>query len=261
MTFAGRLSAAWSQQLRADVSVSLELVEPIRYEDFIFSLGESSCLLVLRVDPPGAQICLDLSLAMMFPLIDRLLGGQSEASPVPRRGLTQIERSLAAQIIERAVAQLGETWSSIDRIALREELVESTPTQLTIMPADEMVSVARFNVKLPGGGGGSMSLCLPAPVCDLLRTLPTPVTPAKRDADAEELSRNVLEAEVMLHANLATARLRLVEILTLQVGDVITTDIPADRGAEILVGGKPKFAARPVQLRGVSAIQITGAVA
>ena len=46
--------------------------------EFLYSLGGITCLAVLRIDPPGAEALLDLSLPVVYPMIDRLLGGTGE---------------------------------------------------------------------------------------------------------------------------------------------------------------------------------------
>src|SRR5687768_12791471 len=62
VTFATRFSQALSQHLRVDVAVTLAQVEQLSYDEFLYSIGPAGCLSVLRVDPPGAQAILDLSL-------------------------------------------------------------------------------------------------------------------------------------------------------------------------------------------------------
>src|SRR5438093_916505 len=78
--FAAELAASLSDHLRGAVEISFSFEERLRYDEFIYSLGEISCLSVLRIEPPGAQACLDLGCSIIFPMIDRLLGGQSDAT-------------------------------------------------------------------------------------------------------------------------------------------------------------------------------------
>jgi flagellar motor switch protein FliM len=259
--FAAGLSTALSAHLRSAVEITLAFVESIRYDDYLHSLEETTCLSALAIDPAGAQGCLDLGLSIVYPMIDRLLGGDS-TSGHPNRPLTQIEQGLALQIIERAAAQMTQSWSggTTDTVAVREVSLESDPRRMQIMPADEMVSVARFDVRL-GSSTGRMSLCLPMPVIECLQQpLPPLRSPADRAADKQRLTRNILDAAVELRAMLAQTKVRLDDLLTLQVGDVITTDKPAlDDEVAVLVEGKEKLAGRLGHLRGTRAVRITHA--
>ena len=55
----------------------------------------------------------DIATAIMFPMIDALLGGQHAfAAATPVRELTQIEQGLALQIVERAAGQLADKLST-----------------------------------------------------------------------------------------------------------------------------------------------------
>jgi flagellar motor switch protein FliM len=259
---AAGLSARLSDHLRSDVLIAFSFVEAIRYDDFLHSLDETTCLGVIAVDPPGAQACLDLELAIVFPMIDRLLGGDSaSATRFPTRPLTQIEQGLALQIVERATSEMAGVWSRVMgyTVAVREQTLESDPKSLCVMPADEIVHVARFDVRIGTSLAGRMSLCLPIPVIDCLHNpLPRLRSPAEQAADKQNLTRNILDAAVELRAMLAQTKVRLDDLLTLQVGDLITTDKPAlDDEVPVLVEGKEKFAGRLGHVRGTRAVRIT----
>jgi flagellar motor switch protein FliM len=261
--FAADLSASLSQHLRGTVDIAFQFAEEIRYDDFLHSLGEVSCLSVLRIEPPGAQACLDLGLPIIYPIIDRLLGGpaSSDTPSIPLRPLTQIESGLALQVIERAAGALMESWSRIAPLEVREESLESSPAELRLMPGDEIVTVARFDVRLGSGGsigGGTMSLCVPAPVIRYLSDVP-PTAPslAERDNARDTLRGNLLQSAVELRALLAQTKLRLSDVLNMQVGDVITTDAGATDEMPIQVEGRDKFHGRVGQLRGTRAMEIT----
>ena len=72
-----------------------------------------------------------------------------------------------------------------------------------------------------------------------------------------KLTKNVHNAPVQMRAFLAQTAIRLSELLSLQVGDVITTDKPMDRDALIQVEGRNKFVGQLGQFRGNRAIRIT----
>jgi len=264
--FAAGLSASLTEHLRVDVVISLEFVEQLRYDDFLHSLGEISCLSVLRVDPPNAQVCLDLSLLVIYPMIDRLLGGGTQPQGVtdpPHRPLTQIEQGLALQIVERAARQLADNWGVAAPLAVAEESLESAPATVRLMPGEEVVSAARFEVRVGANGAGSggwMSLCVPAPVSAYLQdanaAIPVPRSLDEREAAKTRLTRNILDAAVELRALLAETKLRLSDVLSLQAGDVITTDKSANAEVDVQVQGKDKFNGRLGQLDGVRAVEI-----
>jgi flagellar motor switch protein FliM len=71
-----------------------------------------------------------------------------------------------------------------------------------------------------------------------------------------KLTRNVNNAPVEMRAFLAQTTIRLQELLSLQVGDLITTDKPIDKDVLIQVEGRNKFTAQVGQLRGNKSVRI-----
>lgn len=264
VAFAANLSEALSQHLRVNVAVTLAAVEQLRYDEFIYSIGPATCLSVLRVDPPGAEAILDLSFPVVHPMILRLLGG-SPSAQVHHARLTEIEKSLALQIVDRAAGQLADTWSggSSVPIAVREESLESDPASVRIMPSEEMVTALRFEVRIGAGAGdtgGMMSLCLSDPILSEL----DPATPRSAATSASEteqqrqdLHKNILESAVELRALLAETHVRLSDVLDMQPGDVITTDKPAGDEVQVQVEGNEKLHGQVGQLHGNRVVQIT----
>jgi flagellar motor switch protein FliM len=265
VTFATRVSDALSKHLRVNVAVTLGAVEQLRYDEFLYSIGPCSCLSVLRVDPPGAQAILDLGLPVIHPMILRLLGDSPRSNAqMPHRALTEIEKSLALQIVERAAAQLADAWSGTLPMTVREESLESDPMSVRIMPGEEIVTALRFDVRIgdPAGvlAGGTMSLCLSDPILaelDPAAPPPSTSTAGESDQQREDLHKNILDAAVELRALLAETHVRLSDVLDMQPGDVITTDKPASDEVSVQLEGKGKLQGQVGQLHGNRVVQIT----
>jgi flagellar motor switch protein FliM len=227
--FAVDLARSLSEHLGQIIDISPHTIESLRYSDFLTTLSCPTCLCIFRIDPPNAHGCLDLSPAILFPMIDTLLGGKPRmAHEVPQRGLTQIEQGFALQIVERAAGQLADKLSVNEPVCVREEGLCSDPAQIRLMPADEVLTVMRFHATI-GNHDGVIRLGLPAPVTEMIATafdtspqsLAAPPTPTPNAHDLEQQA-------VDLHVLLAETKLRLDEILSLSEGDIITTDVPID---------------------------------
>ena len=259
-TFAGGLANQLTQHVGAPIQITPAGIEESRFDDFLGSLSSPGCVSVIRFDPPGAQAILDISPTILFPLMNRLLGGScAVGDAIPTRRLTQIERGLALAIIERAAGQLADTWKAVaPDVTVREEELLGDPREARIMPAGEMVSVMRMQISMTDGGlfpmSGTMSLCLPTPIVELTPDVPAIALDPQRDT--ENLTKSLLNASVELRALLAETKLRLSDVLSMQLGDVITTDVSVDAPAHVEVQGKPKFTASPAQFQGNRVIEI-----
>src|SRR6188768_4215229 len=76
--FSRNYSAALSALLRTIVEVKLTSVDQLTYSEFIFSLENPTCFNLLRAEPLEGHLILDVNPSILFPIIDRLLGGGKE---------------------------------------------------------------------------------------------------------------------------------------------------------------------------------------
>ena len=51
------------------------------YSEFVFSLENPTCFNLLRAEPLEGNLILDINPSILYPIIDRLLGGGREARP------------------------------------------------------------------------------------------------------------------------------------------------------------------------------------
>src|SRR3970282_2285404 len=79
--FVRNFGAALSALLRTIVEVKLTSVDQLTYSEFVFSLENPTCFNLINASPLEGQLILDINLSLLYPIIDRLLGGSSEQSP------------------------------------------------------------------------------------------------------------------------------------------------------------------------------------
>ena len=82
--FGRNFCAALSALLRSIVEVKLTSVDQLTYSEFVFSLENPSCFNLLKADPLEGNLILDINPSILYPIIDRLLGGGKEMGPLAR---------------------------------------------------------------------------------------------------------------------------------------------------------------------------------
>ena len=112
-SFARNFGAALSGFLRTIVEVRVATTEQLTYSEFIYSLPNPTNFNLLTAEPLEGQVCLEISPLIIYPIIDRLLGGASTELFIPQRPLTMIEQRLVGRITGRALAALTESWSDL----------------------------------------------------------------------------------------------------------------------------------------------------
>ncbi len=73
--FGRNFGAALSGLLRSIVEVKLTSVDQLTYSEFVFSLENPTCFNLLRAEPLEGNLILDINPSILYPIIDRLLGG------------------------------------------------------------------------------------------------------------------------------------------------------------------------------------------
>jgi flagellar motor switch protein FliM len=260
--FGRNLGAALSGYLRTIIEVSVAHIEQLTYSEFIHSLPNPTCFNLLKADQLDGQLCLEISPLIVYPIIDRLLGGSNADLFIPQRPLTQIEQRLVQRITDRATQHLSEAWSNLTPAKFKVEDFESNPQLVQIVPPNETVVVVGFELKM-GNRAGTMSLCIPYNVIEpIMGQLAAQnwfsyQRKGAHDDHLRRLTRNVHNARVEVRALLAQTTIRVSDLMAMQAGDLITTEKDSASDVLIQVEGRNKFLGQVGQLRGSRAVRIT----
>lgn len=260
--FGRNFAAGLSAMLRSMVEVKLTSVDQLTYSEFVFSLENPTCFNLLRADPLEGTLILDINPSILYPIIDRLLGGSQEHSPLARRPLTEIELRLVARITGLFLKELRHAWENVLELHLEVTRVESNPQLVQIVPPNEVVVLISFEVAL-GDIRGMVNLCIPYNSIERISSKLSAnswVTYTKRTASEESIAKldNALRCSLVeLRVRLARTKITAGELIGLRVGDVITTQKDVHSPLLVTVEGVPKFHAGPGAFKGHKAIQIT----
>src|SRR6202163_703573 len=92
--FARTLASSLSAYLRAYVAVNLISVEQLSFMEFTQCLPSPTCLVALDMKPFEGAAVLELNPALVFPIIEMLLGGNAKLPLKVNREITEIEQSV-----------------------------------------------------------------------------------------------------------------------------------------------------------------------
>src|SRR5262245_17303286 len=158
--FGRNFGAALSALLRSIVEVKLTSVDQLTYGEFVFSLENPTCFNLLRAEPLEGNLILDINPSILYPIIDRLLGGGKDVGPISRRPLTEIELRLVGRITGLFLDELKHAWEGVLPLKLSVDRVESNPQLVQIVPPNEVVVLISFELTL-GELRGMINLCIP----------------------------------------------------------------------------------------------------
>ncbi|MGV3613901.1 MAG: flagellar motor switch protein FliM [Fimbriimonas sp.] len=242
-TFARLAGSSLSAYLRAPVSIDLISLEQVPYEEYLRSINQS-VFTIMSLPPLTGQAVLELEFSLIFTMIDRMLGGPGKA--IGRTVLTDIERPLVRQIIERMFQALKNAWEGVVIVNPGIEGMETSAQFVQIAPPNDIVVTILFEVKI-AGQRSAMSLCVPYLV---LKPITTKLSAQKWFAGTNRkqsptsrrmLSQQVTQAKIPCSVELGKAGLTVGEFLALKPGDVLRLDQRTADDLRMMVGSVPKF--------------------
>ena len=259
--FGRKFAAGLSAMLRTIVEVKLTSVDQLTYSEFIFSLDNPTCFNLLRAEPLEGNLILDINPSILYPMIDRLLGGGREGTLLARRPLTEIELRLVSRITALFLKEMKTAWENVLDLDLSVIQVESNPQLIQIVPPNEVVVLVCFEVALIEVRG-IINLCIPYNSFERISgklASNTWVTYGRKQATPQsikKISKSIRNMHVEMKVKLAQSKIKMNELMQLRVGDLICTEKNMDTPLLVSVEGIPKYWAKPGIYKGYTAIQI-----
>ena len=166
---ARRFAAKISKMLQSVVDVRMTTVHELCYNEFVFGCDNPSCFNLIEVELltiikdlsyGKTNMILDISPAIVLPMIERMLGGGREPSMTARRPLTSIEWKLAQRIIDEFLCELHVAWKDVADMKCTVTQQESNPQMIAVIKPNATVVVLCFEVGLVVQRG-HIALCIP----------------------------------------------------------------------------------------------------
>lgn len=246
-TFARLAGSSLSAYLRTPVAVDLISLEQVPYEEYLRSINQS-VFTILSLPPLSGQAVLECEFSLIFSMIDRMLGGPGKG--IPRNVLTDIERPLVRQILDRLFGALKTAWEGVVMVNPGIEGMETSAQFVQIAPPSDIVVTVLLEVKV-GNQRGAMSLCVPYVV---LKPITTKLSGQKWFATNNRksgkgaravLSQKLQNARVECSVHLGNATITMNEFVNLKPGDIVRLDQRTERELRLLIGNVPKFHGKP----------------
>jgi flagellar motor switch protein FliM len=259
--FSRNFGAALSGFLRTIMEVKVANIEQMTFSEFTHSLPNPTCFNLLAAEPLEGNMCLEISPLIIYPVIDRLLGGSNADLFIPQRPLTAIELRLVQKILDRALRALEEAWGGVLPLKFTSKETESNPQLVQIVPPNEVVVVVGFELKM-GGRAGTMSLCIPynviEPVIDKLSNQSWAAYKRGRRDDAlrQRVAGHLDTARLTVTTILADTTIKVGDLMNLTVGDIVMTEKPASAPLTLMIEGKRKYIGHIGQFKGSRAFKV-----
>ena len=248
--YARLMSSYLTGLLRLYCRVTLVSIEEQRYSEFNNALPDYVMMGMVDMgiandEVSETNVILQVSNAITYTMIDRLLGGKGEYRDV-NRDFTEIEITIMNDVMTSLAGLLKEPW--LTHIELEPKLIgiETNSRVVQTIGHEDTVIIVALEVEI-NGIKSVISVCIPAINLDEIMGKFIPrysSTRRKTDANREAERRDsimsgISSTDLDITAVLGEINLDLYEVLTLQVNDVIPLGKNINSNVVVKVGGKP----------------------
>ncbi len=242
--FARNFSSSLSAYLRTITEVNLVSVEQLSYQEFLLSVPDPTCFNAISIKPLEGALALEVNPTLVFPIIDKMLGGPGE--PLKQlRTMTDIEQSIFDGILKLLLEDIRESWRGIVDLDFRIQARETSPQLIQIVAPNEVVLLVVFEVKM-GPVSGMINLAIPSIILEPISNKfdQEMFTGYKKSSSFEEarllmasLKKCPMEAAAEIHGT----SLSMEEVLQLKAGDLIPLTKRFDAELDLCVDGIPRY--------------------
>ncbi|RCX15522.1 flagellar motor switch protein FliM [Anaerobacterium chartisolvens] len=263
-TYARLITNFLSGYLRTLVQVEVANVEAVSYYEFNNSISNPVVLAVVDFTPLSGSIIFEISPAISFALVDRILGGKGTMIDKVR-GFTEIELAIIERIIIQILNLMKEPWENVIAIRPRLEKIETNAQFAQIISPNEMVALVTFNARI-GEVEGMINICIPHMVVEpIISKLSTRFWFSTVEKEIIGESKELIEVKIKntvipIKAVLGRTTISVNDFIELQPGDVLPLDSAVNGNLEVLVGDLLKFYAKPGVRKNKTAVKITDVV-
>ncbi len=247
-TFAPNLTNSLGAYLRVGFQTSLVAVEQLVYNEFLSRIPEQTYFTTVQLMPIDELAALQIDLALIFPMIDLLLGGSGQGLP-ELRDLTEIEQQIIESVVKILCSELEATWQLALPLQFSAgERLKQTQIGTLMPPADRVLNLS-FEIQITDVRG-TLNIVFPGVVSNLLlRKLAQQGVTRRRRASADSGARireRLLDAKFNVALELRNLPIQIRDIVEMEPGKIVSLSRSLREPMFMAVNGTPAFSGVPV---------------
>lgn len=257
--FANSLTSSLPLFLRTVCEVTLISVEQQSYSDYLKGLSDPTTISVFSARSLRGVFAIELSSAVAFPIIDRMLGGDGKEM-TEARPATELELKVLEGFLNVIVSNYKDVWKPHAELETEITGRETRPQMLQIVPPNEVVATVSYQIQI-GDSKGSMSICLPVALLEPIAEGFGRSAYEANDTVAPAITASLLDAiadvRFPVSCDLEGFSIAVSDLNSLTVGDVLRINHPVDKSLNVCVANSPKFMGRLASIEGKLIVQLT----
>jgi flagellar motor switch protein FliM len=244
------ISVTNSLELYLGTSLRLKLLslEQMAILDYTSKIASNSYLLPCALNVMESNFLIEMDIALIFPIIDLLLGGAGTASEDARE-LTDIDEEIMQSVTALIVKEVERSWRTLNLSLTPGRCIKPAMIQQVFL-ANEKLVLLMFEMTL-GGTTGPFNIVLPTSfVGFLLRHLKAAQSKkisSLRLLRNPSLRERILDCDFTVAADITQMRVVVKDLIDLKPGMILRMKAPVRNPGRLTVEDVEIFEALPVR--------------
>jgi flagellar motor switch protein FliM len=244
------LNTTTSLELYLGTSLELKLLslEQMVITDYIAAMAPDSYLLPCALNVMESNFLMEMDIALVFPMIDLLLGGAGAAS-ADLRELTEIDEEIMKSVTAIVITQLEGSWRDLNLSLTPARCVKPGMIQQIFM-ANEKLVLLMFEMTL-GTTTGSFNIALPTSFVGFLlrhlRAAQSKKISSLRLTRRPILRERILDCDFTVAADITQMRVLVKDLIAPKPGMILKMKAPVGNPGRLTVENVEIFEATPVR--------------
>lgn len=242
------------------VDISIQSTEVIKFGEFMKTIPFPSNINIFKMEPLKGYALLVMEAPLVFSFVEFFFGSSSARYVKSEgRAFTAIEQQVIKKMVDVALRDLSSAWNGITQIECEYVGSEMNPQFVTIVTPSEIVIKIEIHLEVEDFTG-KLFFCIPYSMVEPVKEkLYSGIQSDKSSADQRWISRlsdMLRDSYVNVTAEMGKVHMTCGELLSLDVGNILTLNKSTTDDFIIKVGDVPKFCGKPGYSRGNQALKI-----
>lgn len=251
------LSTSLSTSLQRSIAAEFVSTEMVKYSEFIEAFSNPTSFTIFSMDPLIGSATLAIEPALVYSLIDCMLGGDGKPTQQVRE-FTLIEQRMMRKFSLEVFNSLQQAWMIIGPIHISLKKTEIKPEFVHLASPNDLMVVIVFAVK-GEKFSGNLHICIPHLMLEPIKE--KLLSKNLRNKDQEQtwcvqLQKLLQNMPVTLIAELGLTSCSVRDLLDLRIDDVLQLNTGPEDLITLTAGNVPKFLGFPGIIKGNRAVEI-----
>lgn len=250
-----------SNYTSAKAEVTLKSFEYMPCSEALSGLVSPSLFGIAKAKPWNGMLGIIAEPALIFTVLQKMLGGKPIPMPSKPRAFTGIEKRIASKLYDVILRELAQKLSEVTPVELNISALEDNIEELDIAPEESACIKVIMDISIEGQGG-LVTYIIPYIAFDPVRaTFAQPFRGGEiggEDSWRGAITKSLQHTDVQLTAIMQEMTAPLHEVLSWKQGSIIDIGVDIEHEVEMICSGKKMFrAAMGSRKNGSIALKIT----